>query len=306
MTSSATLYTGRFAPSPSGPLHFGSLVAALASYLDARSHQGRWLVRIDDIDPPREQPGATDLILQALEQHGLKWDGEVLQQSQRSEAYLALLEQLQAGQLIYPCTCTRQDIKAMGGVYSGHCRHARPGAEPCAWRLKLYDLPGALARLPDTVVFDDLLAGTQRQNLAQDVGDAIVRRKDGLFGYQLAVVADDICQGITHVVRGADLLPVTARQFRFFEILGAAPPHYAHVPVASNTEGRKLSKQNHAPALNNRRAVENLWQALVFLRQNPPSELAGAPRDSLLDWAIAHWRREPLIHAPLTQRADLL
>ncbi|UTF59958.1 tRNA glutamyl-Q(34) synthetase GluQRS [Gilvimarinus sp. DA14] len=300
----APSYTGRFAPSPSGPLHFGSLVAALASYLDARHNCGRWLVRIDDIDPPREQAGAADLILQTLEAHGLHWDDTVLWQSQRREAYRELLATLEQKDLIYPCDCTRQDVKAMGGIYNGHCRHARPRHGNTAWRLKLYDLPGVLAKLPDTLSFTDALAGVQQQNLAREVGDAVVVRKDGLFGYQLAVVADDIHQGITHVVRGSDLLPVTARQIRFFEILQQRTPIYAHVPVACGADGRKLSKQNQAAALDNRNACANLWQALVFLRQNPPRELAHSDCASLLHWATQHWRLNALAGVPLSTNME--
>lgn len=281
-------------------MHFGSLVAALASYLDARHHNGRWLVRIDDIDPPREQPGAAEAILNTLEAHGLIWDEDVLWQSQRSDAYRQLLATLKLDNLVYPCDCSRQDIKAMGGIYNGHCRQNCPSSNQTAWRLKLYDLPGPLGQLPDNLSFTDLLAGQQQQNMARDVGDAIVVRKDGLFGYQLAVVADDIYQGVTHVVRGSDLLPVTARQIRFFDILQQPAPVYAHVPTVCGSDGRKLSKQNQAPALDNNKACVNLWQALVFLRQNPPKELAHSDCASLLHWATRHWRRDALVGAPLT------
>lgn len=289
-------YIGRFAPSPSGPLHFGSLVSALASYLDARHHHGQWLVRIDDIDPPREMPGAAQDILQTLEQHGLQWDGEVLWQSTRQEAYRQALTQLQATGLVYPCGCTRRDISASGGIYQGHCRtHPPIATQPQALRLKLYQLPAPFATLPDTVQFNDLLQGPQRQNLAQDVGDAVVRRKDGLFAYQLAVVVDDIAQGITHVIRGADLLPVTARQVRFFTLRHAQPPIYGHVPVALGQNGRKLSKQNHAPGLQHQAPGKNLWQALVFLGQNPPEALGRESPETILTWACHHWRRSALV-----------
>ena len=288
-------YIGRFAPSPSGPLHFGSLVSALASYLDARHHQGHWLVRMDDIDPPREVPGAADGILRTLEQHGLEWDAEVLWQSSRSEAYHEALTELQQADLVYPCNCTRRDINASGGIYNGHCRHHPPANNgPQALRLKLYQLPKPFSQLADTLAFTDLLQGAQAQNLAQDVGDAVVLRKDGLFAYQLAVVIDDIAQGITHVIRGADLLPVTARQIRFFELRGATAPHYGHVPVATGENGLKLSKQNHAPALNKTQIGENLWQALAFLRQNPPKALGRESPATILAWAISHWQASAL------------
>ncbi|MDO6746986.1 tRNA glutamyl-Q(34) synthetase GluQRS [Gilvimarinus sp. 1_MG-2023] len=295
MPEQPTAYIGRFAPSPSGPLHFGSLIAALASFLDARQANGHWLVRIDDIDPPREMSGAGDLILHTLEQHGLQWDGTALWQSQRHQAYQHLLHTLTKQGLIYSCTCTRQAVKAMGGVYNGHCRQQTPAsAEPkAALRLKLYDLPPPLQQLPNELVFVDQIQGHQRQDLAREVGDAIVQRKDGLFGYQLAVVADDLYQGITHVVRGADLLPVTARQIRFFQMLQQPAPHYAHVPVAA-LDGRKLSKQNQAPALDNSLAADNIWQALRFLRQAPPLELRGETVETLLQWGCQHWAPEQL------------
>ncbi|MDO3386103.1 tRNA glutamyl-Q(34) synthetase GluQRS [Gilvimarinus sp. SDUM040013] len=293
MPDQTSPYTGRFAPSPSGPLHFGSLVAALASFLDARKSGGRWLIRIDDIDPPREMPGAGDLILHTLEQHGLTWDGDVLWQSSRSEAYLAHLEELTQLGLIYPCSCTRQHIKAMGGIYNGQCRQGAENKAELALRLKLYDLPGSLTSLPHQVRFIDSIQGEQVQDLALEVGDAVVRRKDGLFGYQLAVVLDDLHQGVTHIVRGADLLPVTARQIRFFEILHKSIPAYSHVPVAA-INGLKLSKQNHAPALNNADATINIWRALVFLRQNPPQELQRTSLTTLLTWAQTHWDKEVL------------
>ena len=291
---SSAPYVGRFAPSPSGPLHAGSLVSALASYLDARACGGRWLVRIEDIDPPREEPGAAQRILEALLAHGLAWDGDVLWQSQRSEVYLETLERLQALGLLYPCNCTRRQLAASGGIYDGHCRHHPPRRGPVALRLKLYDLPGDYARLPDELVFRDLLQGEQRQDLARQVGDAVVRRKDGLFAYQLAVVVDDIASGITHIVRGSDLLEVTARQIRLFELLDAPVPVYAHVPVVTDAAGRKLSKQNHAPALDLHRVGENLWQALVFLGQNPPQTLRTAATGEILYWGVQHWRRHRL------------
>lgn len=293
-------YIGRFAPSPSGPLHFGSLVAALASYLDARKASGKWLVRIDDIDPPRETAGAAEDILNTLKAHHLHWDDDVFWQSQRADAYEQCLQTLTEQGLVYPCDCSRQDIKAMGGVYNGHCRQAYRVQPPSALRLKLYDLPEPLQALPDVLTFNDAIQGPQSQNLAIEVGDAIVKRKDALYGYQLAVVLDDLKQGITHIVRGADLLPVTARQIRFFEIIGQRPPEYAHIPVAAR-EGRKLSKQNHAQALDCGKVTENLWQALVFLGQNPPVTLRSGTADPLLNWAIERWSTEPLRHLGLTQ-----
>jgi glutamyl-Q tRNA(Asp) synthetase len=284
-------YVGRFAPSPTGPLHFGSLVSALASYIHARAAGGQWLVRIEDLDPPREQPGAADAILSSLEHHSLHWDGAVLYQSRRHQAYAHTLEQLKQADLVYPCICTRNDLRAMGGIYDGRCRN-RPvnPRRPHALRLKLYDLPSGVPELPEVCHFDDLFQGPQAQNLRRDVGDQIVKRKDGLFAYQLAVVVDDIAQHISHVVRGSDLLNVSARQLALFQLLGKKPPVYGHVPIAINQLGHKLSKQNYAPALNDTQAGANLWHALVFLNQNPPEDLAGASASELLSWAVNHWR----------------
>ncbi|WP_111641069.1 tRNA glutamyl-Q(34) synthetase GluQRS [Marinimicrobium alkaliphilum] len=290
-SASSPAYVGRFAPSPTGPLHFGSLVAALASYLHAHHAGGRWLVRMEDLDPPREQPGADSAILASLEAHGLHWDGEVLFQSTRLAAYEHALEQLLARDLVYPCTCTRKAIRAMGGLYNGHCRRHRADTDaPYALRLKLTDLPAPYTGLPDTLAVEDIFQGRHGYNLRTDADDTILRRKDGLHAYQLAVVVDDIAQGITHSIRGADLLPITGAQSRLFELLDAPVPHFGHVPMALHPQGDKLSKQTHAPALQAHRAGENLWHALRFLGQNPPAELRAAPPGRLLEWAKSHWR----------------
>jgi len=288
-------YRGRFAPSPSGPLHFGSLVSALASFLHARSCDGDWLVRMEDLDPPREQPGADRKILEALEAHGLHWDGQVWYQSDRLDTYAGILAELKQRNLAYPCNCTRKDLRAMGGVYDGRCRqrHTEP-EKPFAWRLKLYDLPETLTGLKETLGFEDLFQGYQQNNLRHDLGDPVIKRKDGLFAYQLAVVADDIAQGITHVIRGSDLLDLSVGQIACFYLLGGKPPRFGHVPTAVNAAGQKLSKQHGAPALQNHRASDNLWQALAFLGQNPPLELAGASPGELLDWGLQNWRPDPL------------
>jgi glutamyl-Q tRNA(Asp) synthetase len=284
-------YTGRFAPSPTGPLHFGSLVSALGSFLHARAQGGRWLVRMEDIDPPREQPGAAEAILLCLEAHQLLWDG-LLYQSQRGAAYEETLVKLDSLGLLYACDCTRQDLHTMGGIYQGRCRHRQVDRrQPHALRLRLYpDQPGDA----DWLEFEDLFQGRQRQNLRQTVGDPILKRKDGLYAYQLAVVADDLFQQITHVIRGQDLLEVTARQIALFRLLEAEAPVYGHLPLALNAQGQKLSKQNLALALDNRCATNNLWQALVFLGQNPPAELTGAEPGELLAWATANWQPEQL------------
>lgn len=283
-------YIGRFAPSPTGPLHFGSLVSALASYLHAHAHQGRWLVRMEDLDPPREQPGAADAILRCLEAHQLHWDGPVLYQSQRLAAYEEVLEALRAEDLLYACNCTRQDLQAIGGIYNGRCRNRRVDTtKPHAWRLKLYDLPPVYAALNDVVGFTDLIQGEQQQNLRLNAGDQILKRKDALFAYQLAVVADDIAQQVTHIIRGQDLLEVTARQIFLFQLLGAQPPVFGHVPLVLNDYGQKLSKQNLAPPLEDAQAGNNLWHALEFLGQNPPPTLKNASATEVLLWSKAHW-----------------
>jgi glutamyl-Q tRNA(Asp) synthetase len=291
---SATSYIGRFAPSPSGPLHFGSLVSALASYLDAKAHNGQWLVRMEDLDPPREQAGAAALILQSLEDHGLEWDAEVIYQSHRHNAYQSCLELLHSRAWIYPCSCSRQRLQSLKGIYDGHCRSQTPAPlEPHSLRLKLYDLPNTTAGTSqrDEITFQDLFQGQQQQNLRLQAGDQILKRRDGFYAYQLAVVVDDIFQGITHIVRGNDLLDVTGRQLFLFQLLDAPLPHFGHIPLALQENGQKLSKQNQAPALDSRIAGINLWHALRFLGQNPPSDLLGCAPSELLCWGQAHWQR---------------
>ena len=240
-------YRGRFAPSPTGPLHFGSLVAALASYIDARAHAGEWRVRIEDVDEPRARPGAEALILATLDRYGFKWDGDVVRQTDRNDRYASALAALRDAGLAYECACTRREIEAApvgpGGerIYPGTCRHSIP-----ADRLQRRERAVRM-RVDDTIVaFIDRLQGPQRQDLARDVGDFIIRRADGLFAYQLAVVVDDFDQGITHVVRGADLLASTPRQIALQRALGYPSPSYLHVPVALNADGEKLSKQTRA------------------------------------------------------------
>ncbi|WP_238582348.1 tRNA glutamyl-Q(34) synthetase GluQRS [Cellvibrio sp. OA-2007] len=286
-------YIGRFAPSPTGPLHFGSLVSALASYLDAKANGGLWRVRMEDLDPPREQAGAASAILQSLEDHGLQWDGDVIYQSQRSHAYQACLDALLDAGLAYHCSCSRQDLTAMGGIYDGRCRNHQPNPEQiCSVRLKLYDLPDRVTA--EQIQFDDLIQGRQTQHLRNQAGDQILQRRDGFYAYQLAVVVDDIAQGITHIIRGSDLLEVTGRQLFFFALLGAPLPQFGHVPLAMQANGQKLSKQNHAKAIESQHASRNLWRGLAFLGQNPPSDLADASTSECLDWALHHWQRSAI------------
>jgi glutamyl-Q tRNA(Asp) synthetase len=263
-------YVGRFAPSPTGPLHFGSLVCALASYLDAKRHNGKWLLRIEDIDPPREQRGAADSIKRTLEAHGLFWDEEVRYQSQRSEAYWACLNELKKLGLLYKCNCTRARLSPLNGRYDGHCRHHPPTTdEPCALRLKVSDLPPEFRHIRNTIEFNDRIQGIQKENVDEVSGDFVIHRKDGFFAYQLAVVVDDVDQGITDIVRGNDLLDTTARQIFLYHILGKTPPRYAHIPVVVDDHGNKLSKQNHAPAVDAKQARSNISNALVFLGYSP-------------------------------------
>lgn len=275
-----SLYRGRFAPSPSGLLHFGSLVTALASYLDAKHNNGTWLVRIEDIDPPRELAGASSEILKTLESYGLHWDESVLYQSQQTQIYHQTLNQLANNQLIYYCQCTRAQIKQFGGIYPSTCK-----------TLNLPSLNNAIRLVNKVGVFkfNDTIQGliTGDQKVAAE--DFTLVRKDGLFAYQLAVVVDDIFQNITHVVRGCDLLEPTLRQLSFFEILNTQAPIYSHIPLAVTEEGYKLSKQNKAPAINNQNPQPALISALHYLGQNPPEELRFESVESIIKWAINHW-----------------
>jgi glutamyl-Q tRNA(Asp) synthetase len=271
------MYAGRFAPSPTGPLHFGSLVAALASWLDARAAKGRWYVRIEDLDQPREQPGAADSILRTLEHVGLYWDGAVVFQSQRTELYRHALEELRAH--TYWCACTRREIAdssigiAMDGarIYPGTCR---AGLAPEKIR-RAMRVQTDLAQIE----FEDRAQGTQRQSLGRDIGDFVLYRADGQFAYQLAVVVDDAAQSITDVVRGADLLDSTARQIYLQRLLRYAQPRYLHVPVAVNAADEKLSKQTGAAPIDPSRKDDILQLALRFLGQKPTHDLAEAVRD---------------------------
>jgi glutamyl-Q tRNA(Asp) synthetase len=276
-------YVGRFAPTPSGPLHFGSLVAALASFLDARAHQGLWLVRIEDIDPPRCQDGASDDILRTLDAFGLHWDGSISYQSQQQPSYLQALEQLQQQDLLYPCICSRSQLQGHT-IYPGSCRNQLPPSDQAsAWRIKVP---------PMELGFDDLIMPTYQENLAQQVGDFILQRKDGLFAYQLAVVVDDAQQGITHIIRGADLYQQTPRQVFLQKCLALPTPSYGHIPLIINNAGQKLSKQNLATAISASQGPMLMSQALQRLGQNLPSELEGAPIAEQLTWSIAAWERK--------------
>ena len=283
------VYRGRFAPSPTGPLHFGSLVAAVGSYLDARAQGGEWLLRIEDIDTPRNVPGAAENIIATLAAFGFEWDGPVLWQSRRLEAYAAALAQLQAAGLAYGCACSRREIADSasrpaidGGLaYPGTCRDGLPeGRTARAWRLRVGG---------DEIAFEDRLQGRVAQQLERDVGDFVLLRADCLFAYQLAVAVDDQFQGISDIVRGADLLASTPRQIWLQRCMGWPTPRYAHLPVASNAAGEKLSKQTLAPALAVEQAAAILVGALRFLGQAVPAELARASVAEIWAWAEAHW-----------------
>ncbi|UCC57399.1 MAG: tRNA glutamyl-Q(34) synthetase GluQRS [Gammaproteobacteria bacterium] len=288
----ASAYRGRFAPSPTGPLHFGSLVAAVASYLDARHHGGEWLVRMEDLDPPREMPGAADGILWTLERYGLHWDGEVIYQSHRSTEYQVALEQLDANGRLYGCACTRKEIADTSlpgvdaAVYPGTCRNGLPeGREARALRVRVDSAE---------VKIEDSLQGSTRQHLGREVGDFVVRRADKLVAYQLAVVVDDAAQQITHIVRGADLLDSTPRQVYLQRLLELPTPAYLHLPVAINTTGEKLSKQTGAPPVDDAEPVSVLLDVLQFLRQDVPGSASDMTLEDLLKCASERWDRTRL------------
>jgi glutamyl-Q tRNA(Asp) synthetase len=291
-------YRGRFAPSPTGPLHFGSLVAAVGSYLDARTQGGEWLVRMEDVDMPRNVRGAADAILATLAAFGFEWDGPVLYQSSRFEAYAAALAQLERAGLAYGCACSRKEIADSatrpavdGGLaYPGACRDGLPpGKDARAWRLRVND---------DEIAFADRVQGRVVQHLESDVGDFVLRRADGLFAYQLAVTVDDEFQAISNIVRGADLLNSTPRQIWLQRCLGFAMPIYAHLPVAANAAGEKLSKQTLARALANDQAASELVRALDFLGQAAPNELGRATVAEVWVWALEHWSFEAIPRTP--------
>ena len=283
------MYIGRFAPSPTGPLHFGSLVAAVASYCDARKNNGKWLLRMEDLDKPRTVKGAADTILHQLESFGFEWDGPVLYQSQRDSFYSEALESLKARQLVYPCTCTRKEIADSsthigieGVIYPRTClqQPIKPHAA-IAWRIKTDD---------NNISFEDAVQGKISQTLNADIGDFILKRADGLFAYQLAVVVDDAVQDITNIVRGADLLDSTPRQIYLQRLLNYPSPSYMHIPVACNASGEKLSKQTLATAVNTSMSSLNLVQALHFLGQAPPPALMTENIKAIWGWALANWQ----------------
>lgn len=273
-------YVGRFAPTPSGYLHFGSLVAALASYLDAKACGGTWLVRMEDLDPPREVPGAQTAILATLESYGFEWDGEPIRQSERHAAYAVVLDRLFSQGLAYACTCSRKQLEDHQGIYPGLCRNAGHAQRGAAIRLRVPELE---------YHFADRVQGEFRQHLGREVGDFVIRRRDGLYAYQLAVVLDDAWQGVTDIVRGADLLDSTPRQLYLQELLGLPQPRYLHVPLIIQPDGHKLGKSYRSPPLPADQAAPLLIRALHTLGQSVPSELSDARPHELLNWGIRHW-----------------
>jgi len=279
-------YVGRFAPSPSGPLHFGSLVAAVGSFLDARAHRGQWLLRIEDVDTPRTVPGAAQEILATLARFDFEWDAEPVWQSARLDAYRDAFERLKATGQVFPCACTRREIAdsalARDGsrLYPGTCRNGLPpGRSAHAWRVRAHG----------RIAFADRIQGRQEEDLATEVGDYVVLRGDGQFAYQLAVVVDDAAAGVTDIVRGADLLGSTGRQIHLQHLLGYPTPAYAHLPVVVNAAGEKLSKQTLAAPVAALPPARALLAALAFLGQNPPPALDRASSREIWKWAVTHW-----------------
>ncbi len=274
-----TTYRGRFAPSPTGPLHFGSLVAAVGSYLRARSQGGDWLVRMEDVDTGRAVPDADQLILETLARFGMEWDQPVVFQSSRVHQYKAALDSLTDARKAYPCGCSRKEID--GRIYPGICRTGLPSGRS---RRSMRVLTEG-----QSIRFTDALQGPHRQNLESEVGDFVIHRADGLFAYQLAVVVDDADQKVTEVVRGCDLLDSTPRQIYLQRLLGLTTPAYAHLPVAVDRSGSKLSKQTKALPVDSRHPVPLLHRALEFLGQHPPEELLRVSLAELWDWAVQNW-----------------
>lgn len=297
MTKSS--YRGRYAPSPTGPLHFGTLVAAVGSYLQAKCQQGQWLMRIEDVDTTRSVTGAADNMLQTFEDFGFEWDSEVIYQSERTELYEQALAALSEKGLVYPCTCSRKQISgnsiegAPVSIYNGKCRfRTLPLDEGHALRIRVEGTH---------ITFDDAVMGEVSQQLNTDCGDFVIKRRDGLFAYQLAVVVDDALQGITEVVRGADLLDSTARQIYLQQQLGYTQPDYLHLPLAVDENQQKLGKSTGGAALDSTQPVKSLFAAVRHLGQQPPDGLETECLNSFWQWAIGHWniRHIPKQNQPL-------
>lgn len=281
------IYIGRFAPSPTGDLHFGSLIAALASFLDARKNQGQWLLRMDDIDHQRNVAGSANSILYNLDRLGLHWDDEVLYQSQRDKYYQAALEQLIVKSHVFPCSCSRKEIQQLTlkdgntSIYPGTCRNKLIDQQQTyAWRLYTQG---------HKIAFHDRLYGYHLRDIEQTTGDFVIFRSDGISSYQLATVVDDAAQSITHVVRGFDLIDSTPKQILLQQVLSLNTPEYLHLPLATTQEGEKLSKRHQSKAIAQQKPTELILNALRFLNQHPEKQLADASIEDILDWAITHW-----------------
>jgi len=284
----SNVYRGRFAPSPTGPLHLGSMLTAVGSYLQAKHRNGKWLVRMEDLDPPREMPGAADNILRTLENFGLYWDEEICYQSQRYEIYRDALQQLDQQKLLYPCGCSRKTIQENGAVagkiglvYPGTCRHKKD----TKWKNNTIRINVPNQKLQ----FEDLIQGNISQQLATDIGDISLQRADGLYAYHIAVTVDDYLQKITEVVRGYDLLSCTPIQIYLQQCLNYQLPEYIHLPIIVNACNEKLSKQTGAKSIENELPNATLLLILQLLKQNPPTELKDANKHEILAWGIKHW-----------------
>lgn len=285
----ATTYRGRFAPSPTGPVHFGTLIAAVGSYLQAKKYSGEWIIRMEDVDITRKVAGSDLEILHTLEDFGFEWQEEVLYQSKQNECYQHALEQLTEQSLVFPCVCSRKQLAKTGSdIYPGTCRARKlPEKNEHALRLFARDI---------AIEFDDVVMGKQSQNMAQQCGDFVIKRRDGLFAYQLAVVVDDYLQNITEVVRGSDLLDSTPRQIYLQQLLNYPTPGYCHLPLAVDSNGNKISKSEGAARVDVDNREKQLFHVLVFLGQNPPADLAKSNIDDIWAWAIKHWSIELVSH----------
>jgi len=275
-------YKGRFAPSPTGAVHFGTLLAAVGSYLQAKKNNGEWLIRMEDVDLTRKVEGTDTDILHTLEAFGFEWQGEVLYQSAQNEYYEEALQQLIEQSLVFPCTCTRKQLAETGSdIYPGSCRnHKLPEKAEHALRVFAQNID---------IKFNDAIMGEQSQNMAQQCGDFIIKRRDDLFAYQLAVVVDDAMQGITEIVRGADLLDSTPRQIYLQQLLGYATPAYCHLPLAVDNNGNKISKSEGAAKIDIKNKEKLLCKTLNFLGQKPPTELSDCSINNIWQWAINNW-----------------
>jgi glutamyl-Q tRNA(Asp) synthetase len=288
-------YKGRFAPSPTGKVHFGTLTAAVGSYLQAKKNNGDWIIRMEDVDVTRKVKGSDSEILKTLELFGFEWQGEVIYQSMRTEYYQNALEQLKELSLVFPCVCSRKQLAAIrSDIYPGTCRiRTLPENNDHALRLLTTDA---------IIEFDDVVMGKQSQDIARQCGDFVIKRRDGLFAYQLAVVVDDYLQGITEVVRGADLLESTARQIYLQRLLGYPTPGYCHLPLAVDADGSKISKSEGAAKVEIKNKEKLIYEVLAFLGQNPPADLFRSNISYIWKWAVENW---DISLVPVTKKIPL-